>query len=485
MAPRYPEAKFSRRYSRAIPPGWLAAGFLVLASSPALIELARASVPSFALALANGAGAAGLMLLFAQFLSSGRIELLAGRLGLDTVMGFHRFAARALLGLVALYVAAAVWLGSGGTLSQLPRAALSTIASEDLFSGVMATLLLTGLVWVALRRGRIRYEVWRALHGITAVGVTALAMHHAWSNRLLLSGPALLPLAAGATGAASVLVLIYGVRAYPARCGGWIVERVQSVAAGLHKVTLRQTAGPPFMFAAGQFVWASFDGHHPIGDHPFSIASAPDELPRLRLLIKEQGDFTSQIPRLPFGTSAFLDGPDGNLVVRQSGGPLLLIAGGVGMAPILSILRSLRMTGFPAPVRLIVGTRTKQEQAFSDEIQHCGDSLDLLWWCIVEQPSPGWDGQVGRVDETRLVQAIAGLEVEKITVLVCGPTAMMAEVTTALVRLGVPIASIDYERFDYNDADDPKSRITRTRFRLLFAALAAVLILSAGASYLF
>ena len=76
----------------------------------------------------------------------------------------------------------------------------------------------------------------------------------------------------------------------------------------------------------------------PWHDHPFSIASGPADLPRLRLVIREVGDCTRTFERVSPGTRVAIDGPHGSFIVPPDKSPVILVAGEVGIAPLLGML---------------------------------------------------------------------------------------------------------------------------------------------------
>ena len=93
-------------------------------------------------------------------------------------------------------------------------------------------------------------------------------------------------------------------------------------------------------FQAGPFAWLKLDrGPFALREHPFSIAYAPCEGPRLRFLVKELGDFTRTIGTLRPGVRAFADGPYGlPHLDRRTAPGIVFLCGGVGIAPALSML---------------------------------------------------------------------------------------------------------------------------------------------------
>ncbi|UWQ80254.1 hypothetical protein K3725_04370 [Leisingera sp. S132] len=121
---------------------------------------------------------------------------------------------------------------------------------------------------------------------------------------------------------------------------------------------------------AGQFVWLKI-GHSSFSmkENSLSICSAPGFGPEVSSMIKELGGFTQTIGQIKTGTAAYLDGSYGNLCVdgrTEPGGAL--IAGGVGLVPLLGIVREMRLTGDPRKVKLMYGNRVVDQIAFRDEL---------------------------------------------------------------------------------------------------------------------
>jgi predicted ferric reductase len=306
--------------------------------APALSELGTA----FALTAAA--------LLFLQFLSSGRYESISGQVGIDRTMGFHRLAAYVLLVLALLHPLSY----TAETLLVDPNAAwhrlTGMLASNRLQTGVLALAGLIVIVLLATFRSRpfIRYEYWRASHGLLAIGIAALTTHHILAVGTYSAG---YPLRAVwllfAFMAVVAIGLVYVVRPWRTWREDWRVERVRPLADGVWEMTLRGPNTTRLRSRAGQFIWMTLAPNRPpFHDHPFSIASAPAELPRLRLMIREAGDCTNNFGRIEPGTRVAVDGPHGGFVLPEGKGPFIMVAGGVGIAPLLACWRR------PPPMRI-------------------------------------------------------------------------------------------------------------------------------------
>jgi predicted ferric reductase len=423
--------------------------------------------------LASGTGlAAGAMLLL-QFVTSGRFEMVAGRVGLDVTMGFHRLAALALTAMAMVHPLAFVLAGSQDLAEALARLG-RMLAAPSLLSGAVALAALLALVGLAFgrRQTRLPYTSWRIGHGLLAVLAGGLVADHVLRHGgYLLSHPAVTATGAALAALALGSVLeVWVLRAFRARRQGWQVETVRPLAPGLWEVTLRQRRGRRIQFEAGQFVWIVFGRRHPVADNPFSIASAPEEWPCLRLVIREAGDMTNHIGALAPGTQAALDGPHGALTIAgREADAVLLVAGGVGIAPIIGILRSLAARRDPRPVRVLVATRSMAEQVFRREIAGLGKRLDLRTEYLVAASSVG--DAPGPDFGPPLSALLRGLDPRRTLALLCGPVAMMEAVAGELEARGLPPGNIRYERFDYGAPGDRQGRRMRRAFLLVLGAV--------------
>jgi ferredoxin-NADP reductase len=167
-------------------------------------------------------------------------------------------------------------------------------------------------------------------------------------------------------------------------------------------------------------------------------------------MIKNRGDFSGAAGDIAPRTPAYVDGPHGNFMLE--GRPcrsIALFAGGIGIAPLLGILRDLQLRGDRRPVRLVYGTRNAGRLVGMDVIDAARQGLDLRVDCVLEEPPPGWTGEVGAISPAVVARAIAGLEPGRCLCLLCGPAPMMLAVERVLLGLGVPGGNIVFERFDY------------------------------------
>ena len=439
----------------AIPGKLLGLLYIALIGS-ALVATASAAPGSgsFTEEAARGMGVAAAAMLAAQFITSGRFHTLSAGVGLDVVLGFHRFAAMMLLCFACLHVLAfaAPSLAQGPARAGAHLAALAT--SPRMLTGVLAFAGIVAITIASIKRDAwMKYEAWRFTHGFGALAVLALAAHHIISTGTASFAPSLWFYWIGIFALAGLAFAhIYIGRPLIARRASWRVEEVKALTPRLMQVSIRQTGGAPTNFRAGQFVWINFKpGLAQPFDNPFSIASAPEELPRMRFLIKAVGDLTRSLPSVPPGSPVSIDGPHGNLVADdRPGGALLLVAGGVGLAPLIGILRSLALRGDKRQVRCVYAAGEPRNLVYADEMRALETQLNLVNYFTVDERAPGWTGCVGAIDATLIAQALANLDLQNTLALICGPTPMMTAVADLIADAGVPLDNIVYEKFAYD-----------------------------------
>jgi ferredoxin-NADP reductase len=208
---------------------------------------------------------------------------------------------------------------------------------------------------------------------------------------------------------------------------GWAGHR-----AGQH-VDVRLTAG---------------DGYQ--AERSYSIASAPGGS-RVELTVVRIGDGEVSpylTDELQPGDQIELRGPVGGYFVWEppDGGPLLLVAGGSGVAPLMAMIRLRAHAGSEVDTRLLLSARDWDDIIYRDELQRLnGDRLTVVHTLTSSQP-PGWAGYARSVDASMLAEVGPGPE-QRPLVYVCGPTPFVEAVAEALVHLGHQPQRIKIERF--------------------------------------
>lgn len=400
--------------------------------------------PVSVLTLGKAAGLAAAALLMLQFTLSARLKVLDRAVGVDRLMRVHR-----LLGPTAVCLA---------LLHPLLVYASETHSAEALswrqwpqMLGAFTLLLLTASLSTTWGKSflQLRYESWRWIHRVAFAAVAIIVVHAAmlgsdlqaaWSRSLWLG-------AAFAYGA----LFLWAKVAKPCRLRQrpFHVRAVTRLCHNVWEVRVRPQNPPLFAYQPGQF---AFLGLHraegPNEQHPFTISSSPTSRDELIFTIKASGDFTSTIGRTRPNDGATVDGPYGRFSYLSwpDADSLILIAGGVGITPILSGLRHIRDTGGDKPITLIWANRTRRDIFLRAELDEIRQAVSGLVVHHLLSDEPDYDGPRGYLNRALLARLLPDVPPHA-HVMLCGPPPMMDAVSKALRQLGMRPGRIHTERF--------------------------------------
>ncbi|MGJ8598095.1 ferredoxin reductase family protein [Sulfitobacter sp.] len=431
-------------------PLFLIVAYLVAVTLPLILSSLVGGPPrAFHQELASGLGILAFSMILLEFVLSGRFKSISNGVGMDVTMRFHQVMARTALGFALLHPFLYQGTLSGGQRPWDPSQQL-TITTDffDLSSGIAAFLLLPSLVLLAIGRTQLnyKYETWRLIHGIGALLIALLLLHHTvyagrYGSQHLMTWfwVAMTSVAVGS------LLYVYLLAPLLDKARAWRVISVTQLTPNQWEVTVKPDGHTGLDYKAGQFVWLNV-GHSSFSmkENPFSICSTPGAGPDVSFMIKELGDFTRTIGQIKAGTVAYLDGPYGSLSVDDRTEPgVALIAGGVGLAPLLGILRQMRLVGDPRKVRLIYGNRVVDQIAYRDEL----GAQDVFY--VLSDPPENWPGETGYIDAALMDRVFSAKEFSEWVFVMCGPTIMMDTVEDHLIERGTSSHRILSERFNY------------------------------------
>jgi predicted ferric reductase len=433
----------------ARPVFWIAL-YLALIVLPLLVLLLgdRPGGGGFAWDLALILGYAALAMMGVQFALTARFKRATAPFGIDIIYYFHRYLAVVAFVLLLLHVAILLVARPQAVGSVDPR-----VAPGYMSLGWLALLAFLALVVSSLLRKTLGlgYDAWRRLHTLLAVlGVVFALLHVLGSGSYLVT-----PLKRGfwIALALSWVLLAVHVRVFRPlwlRRHPWRVAEVRAERGRSWTIALEPAHGRRFDYAAGQFAWVTLRASpFAMREHPFSISSSPSRPGRLEFTIKALGDFTATVGDIQPGETAWVDGPYGTFGIdhhRQADG-YVFIAGGVGIAPIISMLRACADRGETRPLWLFYGNRCWERVVFREELDALAQRLDLRIVHVLGEPPDGWEGERGYIDrgvlERHLPAQRAGLHH-----FICGPQPMIQLAERSLHALDVPASHVHSELFD-------------------------------------
>lgn len=392
-------------------------------------------------------GVLALSIMSLQALTSGRHRWFAHGAGFDNVLQFHRQ-----IGIGALFLVLAhpiiLLIAHPGFIHYLdPRE--ETLRALSLMALMAATLT---LVISSLWRTRfgLSYEWWRLIHGGLALFIVAGGLGHALMAQRYTQGlttslgfALLLLLPAG------LLVETRLLRPWRMRKRPWRVDDVTLERGETTTLVLTPEGDHRFTFQPGQFFWITLgDTPFSLQQHPFSMSSSAVQDGQIAFSAKQLGDFTNQLPKVSPNTRAFIEGPFGAFIPNsdnQAG--IVMMAGGIGLTPFMSMLHTFRDRNVQIPIWLIYANPTWEEATFRDHLEDFQTQLNLTVIHVVSDPPDGWEEETGYVDEALIERCLPGDDGQR-DYFICGPDPMMNAAESALINQGIAPTRIFSDRFD-------------------------------------
>jgi predicted ferric reductase len=418
---------------------------LVLAWSG--MEPGRGFLIDFSVAL----GFVGLSLMGLQFLVAARFQSVAAPFGIDVLLQYHRQ-----IGIVSLLFILAhpllLFVADTGYLALLDVTTAPLRAKMAVTSTVALLVLVALSVW--RKKLRIGYELWQLTHGVLAFVVIAAALTHVLLVGYYVNEPLEIALWLWmATVFVGLVLWVRVVRPLELRTKAWRIEDVIPERGNICTIVLKPSRlyarrFDGFHFEPGQFAWITV-GKSPfaITRHPFSISSSAEKTERVALSIKAAGDFTREIGQLKPGATAYLDGPHGAFTMDRHDGPgFVFIGAGVGITPLMSMLRTMADGNDPRPCYLFFGNREWEGVAFREEIEELKGRLNLEVMHVLSRPPEGWEGNEGRISAAVLARHLPE-RYQRLQYFICGSDSMMDATEEALIHLGVSKRRVHTERF--------------------------------------
>ncbi|MBW4465399.1 MAG: ferric reductase-like transmembrane domain-containing protein, partial [Pegethrix bostrychoides GSE-TBD4-15B] len=393
-------------------------------------------------------GFIGLAMMAVQFVITARINRIEASYGIDILLQFHRFTSLTAFFMVLLHPVM-LFIVQPETLQLLNfpeapwRARLAVLGTIAFIALVITTIWRKPL--------RIPYEPWRTSHTVLSVLAVGLGLGHAIGvgNYLGLFWKGVL-WAAMALIALWLIVYVRLVKPWVMTQKPYLVEDVIAQRGNVWTLALRPWGHEGFRFQPGQFAWLTLD-ITPLSmrEHPFSMSSSGEHPERIEFGIKALGDFTSTIKDIEPGTKAYLDGPYGVFTTDryEDTAGFVLIAGGVGITPMMSILATAAERGDERPYLLVYAGQTWDDMTFREELEASQDKLDLTIVLVLRNPPDAWTGEQGYVDQELLARYIPNHRGSR-QYFICAAPKMMEQVERALHHLDVPITNIHMEHFN-------------------------------------
>jgi predicted ferric reductase len=393
-------------------------------------------------------GYSGLAMMGLQFGLTARFRYVTEPWGEDVTYHFHRQISLIAVGLVITHplilVAVKPELLAPSNMLEAPLTAHFALLS--IFSVI--ALVVTALWRAALK---IEYETWHLIHVVLAVVAVTAGVVHMVGSGFYLVDPWKRALWIGLTIFwIGLLLYVRIVKPLFMLRRPYRVTEVRKERGDTSTLVMQPVGHPGFRFSPGQFGWLTLWGSpFKITAHPFSFSSsAAAANGRVEMTIRKLGDFTSEIHKVPVGQRVYLDGPYGAFTIGNPADMHVLIAGGIGVTPMMSMTRTLADRGDKRPVILLYGVHDWDSITFREELEALKARLNLTIVYVLAKPPAGWTGEQGFINaemfKRHLLPPYADHEY-----FICGPNVMMDAIEKALGEMNVPMSKYHSERYSF------------------------------------
>jgi len=383
-----------------------------------------------------------------QFGLTARFRYVTEPWGEDVIYHFHR---QLSLAAVCLVIAHPIilFIDQPNRVRLLNFFEAPPVARWASLSTYSAIALVVMSLWRA--RLRIRYEIWHFSHIVLAVVAIVAGMIHMIGWGYYLDDPIKRGLWIGLS-IFWICLLLY-VRAIKPLFilrRPYVVSEVRKERGDTWTLAMQPKDHRGFRFSPGQFGWLTLWGSpFKITGHPFSFSSSAEITDgRVEMTIRNLGDLTSRIHEVPVGKRVYIDGPYGAFTIGNPADMHVLIAGGIGITPMMSMIRTLADRGDKRPVILIYGGKDWESITFREEIEELKGRLDLKVVYVLEKPPAGWTGEKGFINAGIMKRHLPPPYADH-EYFICGPDVMMDAIEKALGEMHVPLSKYHSERYNF------------------------------------
>ena len=377
-----------------------------------------------------------------------RAPALERGLGADRLTRWHAMGGRYTVGLSVTHTLLIVW---GYALTSHTNVVSETrtliVSYPDVLMATVAVVLLVGVGITSARaaRRRLRYETWHLLHLYTYLAIALAFSHQFATGADFIGNAAARTLWAAFYVVVGVLLLWYRV-AVPVRSmlrHRLRVAEVRHEDADVVSIYLTGENLPELRAEPGQFFrWRFLTRDLWWAANPYSLSAAPRP-GWLRITVKVAGDHSAGLRALQPGTRVFAEGPYGSFTAaRRTRRKVLLLAGGVGITPLLALFESL--PGDPGDITLIYRTTRPADIVLRHELDWIANDRGAHVYYLTGARRPGRRDPLSPQSLQKLVPDLRHNDV-----FVCGPDGMAAAARASLREAHVPRRHIHSESFTF------------------------------------
>lgn len=310
--------------------------------------------------------------------------------------------------------------------------------------GGLALFLIFATMFTTIysKRLKLNYEHWKIIHKVGYLIVTLGFIHSFFLGSDITSGQPLyywwIFLAVSATIPAFYRLIL---RPFKLRHNIFKVTKLVKETKDVRSIYLEALNGAVLRAAPGQFAYVKFKSKSVSPEeHHFTLSSTPSDK-FLSFTVKSSGDFTSTLDNLKIGELATIEGPFGAFSNQGMAGPFVFIAGGIGITPIMSMLRSNHLD----KTTLIYANQYLNEAVFREELEKIKKSTKSFHLIYVLSKEKKNGTHHGRISQEIIKKEVTDIPVAKY--FLCGPPEMIKATVKILKQFNVPSSQIFSEVF--------------------------------------
>lgn len=394
-----------------------------------------------------------------QFVISARPKPVEKTFGLDRMLRFHGMAAIVLILGGLLHKTLNEQLFSESSMTQIGEIGLNIFIGISVLSIIlMGDRLLKKIpvfrdtISIIEKKRIIPYEKLKWIHNITWIGMVFLQVHvlltYSAQNSLLAFSTYMIYFAIGL----GAYLYHKAYRPWLLANKRYVISEVIQESQDMISLRLQPEKGKMMKYAPGQFgFFTILSPEIPSEAHPFSFSSSPNDAQGISVTIKRLGDFTERIGGVKIGDPVMIDGPYGKFSYTnyENERDTVFFAGGVGITPVLSMIKHMSEENRERRVTLVWGVRTAADIIQKEEIERIEKEMPNFRCIPVVSADGNWKGKKGNLDRSMIEGILAEAQIENphTGFYVCGPPPMIESVNKNLQQIGIPKSKIHYELF--------------------------------------
>lgn len=383
-------------------------------------------------------------LLLMQIILGARLKCLDRVFGLSNLFRYHRIAGFIIAGLIVIHP----------VLIFIPENRLFIPLQLRYWPEFVGFFLLLLIIFTVISSHwrpwlRLSFHRWWSIHRWAAVLIVIAFWVHVLSVSETFEQKLPKMLAFCAMGLCGLVFFWIRTRPLRNRRRSYMVSAIEPAAEDAICLEIISNTKQMPVYMPGQFSFFTFFSNHiSREEHPFSLTSAPTGASCLEIVVRTTGDWTGKLKNIQPGDRVLINGPFGLFSHLQlpEKKEMIMIAGGIGITPMLSMLRYMADINDQRKITLIWSNRTRKHIIFPDEFQNLEVQLKGLRVFHVLTRELEFNDEKGRLDRPELKRLISDCS-RSSAIFVCGPDQMMKEIYTCMVSLGFSKRMLFMERF--------------------------------------